>query len=64
MGSDNTDTGTCAYYRERNKLCSVGFCKLNNLCKDGKCKTNGKIVDIFRERNVTNYEFMKNRYTE
>ena len=60
----NDENGKCTYYRERNNRCSVGYCKLENLCTDGSCKTNGEIVDIYRERNVTNYEFMKNRFTE
>ncbi len=57
--ADNTTEGKCTYYRDRNKRCSVGFCKQGNLCKDGSCKTEGKIVDIFRERNVTNYQFKR-----
>ena len=49
----------CNYYREESKRCLVGYCKKANLCVDGSCKVNGKIQDLFKERNITNYDFKK-----
>ena len=60
----NTKTGICIHYCERSMSCAIGSCKGHNLLIDRSCLKNGKIHDIFRERNVTNYEFMKNSYTE
>ena len=57
--ADNTTSGKCQYYCEKSKSCTIGYCKAHNLCTDRSCLTNGKIDDVFRERNVTNYAFGK-----
>lgn len=59
----STKNGICTHYCARSMSCMIGFCKLRYRCSDRSCKKEGKIHDIYRERNVTNYEFMKSQYT-
>lgn len=60
----NTKTGICIHYCRKSDCCLLGYCKGHNLLSDRSCRKNGKIHDVFRERNVTNYEFMKSQWTE
>lgn len=68
MKMGNSKIGTCTHYCEKSKSCLARYCKVGNRLidenKNSGCKKDGKIYDIFRERDITNYEFMKSRYTE